>query len=126
MMKYDSTRGEILDGIISDQAYQAGDELAKKRKMFGTETWFLNGYMFAGAGQTGVFVHLGESATQAAVETNDMIGVFSPRDGMVMKNYALILPPHCDDRSVLTPWLEKSAAYLANLPRKEPKKRRKT
>ena len=51
MMKYAPERGAFLAGIVESGGFVAGGDAPTMRKMFGHETWFLNGYMFTGANE---------------------------------------------------------------------------
>ena len=123
MMKYNPVRGVFLARIVEAGGFVAGGEAPKMRKMFGHDTWFLNGYMFTGANEDGVYVHLGEEGATAAIAESDELAPFSPGRDMIMKNYGLIVGAGSDDEAVVASWVSKSAGYLTSLPKKEPKKK---
>ena len=125
MMKYAPERGAFLAGIVEAGGFVVGGELPRIRKMFGHETWFLNGYMFTGANEDGIYVHLGEEGAAAAIAENGDLTPFSPGRDMIMKNYALIASAAADDEGIVASWVAKSVGYLTNLPKKEPKKEKK-
>jgi TfoX/Sxy family transcriptional regulator of competence genes len=116
MMKFSPELGRLLAKQIQAAGYPAS-----KRKMFGHETWFLNGYMFAGASTQGVWLHLGAPAVQEALASQKGVAPFSPGRGMVMKDYLTLTEPGCREQGRLGPWLERSSAYLLSRP---PKKKR--
>jgi len=87
MMKFDPERGAFLERIVEAGGFVAGGEPPKMRKMFGHDSWFFNGYMFTGANEDGIFVHLGEEATAAAIDENEELEPFSPGRDMIMKSY---------------------------------------
>jgi hypothetical protein len=57
MMRYSPEGGARLEALLERRGWGV-----ERRKMFGHETWFLNGYMFCGANLKGIYVHLGERA----------------------------------------------------------------
>jgi TfoX/Sxy family transcriptional regulator of competence genes len=120
MMKYSSELGALLERQILARGYPAS-----KRKMFGHETWFLNGRMFAGASTDGIWMHLGEEAVQKALAAEKGLKPFSPGRGMVMKDYLTLAEPGCRDAGRLQPWLERSSRYLLSLPPKTPAGKKK-
>ena len=120
-MEYDSARGAALKQIIEEAGYSA-----TMKKMFGHDTWFLNGYMYAGCNTYGVFVHLGEVASSKAVAENDDLSPFSPGRDRIMKDYVQINEPSAGNTNIVLYWLGRSATYLESLPEKvkKPKKAR--
>jgi TfoX/Sxy family transcriptional regulator of competence genes len=113
MMKFSPELAELLEKQIQEGGYPAS-----KRKMFGHETWFLNGYMFAGANTEGIWMHLGEQAVQKALSAELGMAPFSPGRGMVMKDYLTLVEPGCREMARLRPWLERSSRYLLSRPTK--------
>lgn len=120
-MKYDPARGEALKGLIEEAGYAA-----TMKKMFGHDTWFLNGYMYAGCNIDGVFVHLGDEASKNALAEHEDLSPFSPGRDMIMKDYIQINEPSAGDPGIVSAWLARSAAYLQSLPEKikKPKKKK--
>ena len=94
-----------------------------KRSVFGHETWFLNGYMFAGANVDGIWVNLGEAAVQAELKTTPGVSEFSPVRDMVMTNYLLLGQTIHADHTLLKQWLMRSAEYLQSRPPRPQKER---
>ncbi len=125
MMKYAPERGPFLAGIVEAGGFVADGEAPKMRKMFGHEAWFLNGYMFTGANENGIYVHLGEEDAAVAIAENEDLSPFSPRRDMIVKAYALIAGAAAEDRETVVSWVRRSADYLSALPKKEPKERKK-
>lgn len=119
MMQYDAAGDQALGQAILQAGY-APD----KKKMFGHEVYFLNGYMFAGANTDGCFVHVGEEAAQAAVAGEPGVGPFCPMEGMTMKAYLQLTPTITGDGEKLGAWLKQSAEYLSALPPKVKKPRK--
>ncbi len=121
MMQFDAAGDAALGKAILHEGY-APD----KKKMFGHEVYFLNGYMYAGANTNGVFVHVGEEGVQAAVDAEDGVGPFCPMEGMTMKAYLQLAPEITGDGERLGAWLKQSAEFLLGLPPKvkKPKKKR--
>ena len=120
MAKFDPGRAIILSDLVQKTGYPA-----TLKKMFGHDTWFLNGYMYAGCNTGGVFVHLGEDGAKNAIDTNDDVIPFSPRSDMVMRAYVQIADPSARDPQILSEWLKRSAEFLLALPPKVKKKKPK-
>jgi TfoX/Sxy family transcriptional regulator of competence genes len=97
------------------------DYEVERRKMFGHEVFFLRGYMFAGANERGIYVHVGTEAKEKALQDESGVGNFEPLEGMAMKEYVLLEREiyASDDR--LRDWLRKSNEYLSSLPPKQKK-----
>jgi TfoX/Sxy family transcriptional regulator of competence genes len=96
-----------------------------KRKMFGHEVYFLNGYMFAGANRDGIFVHVGTRAKEDALRTQTGVFPFEPMEGTVMREYLLLGEEVHSQEEQLRQWLETASAYLQSLPPKTRKSRQK-
>lgn len=120
MLQFSPERAGMLDQIILACGYPTD-----KKKMFGHEVHFLNTYMFSGANQDGIFVHIGNEARDAALRSNKDVSLFEPLEGTVMKDYLLLLEPIASDPEQLNVWLDKSSQYLLARPPKEKKKKKK-
>ena len=120
MMQFDADGDKALGQAILQAGY-APD----KKKMFGHEVYFLNGYMYAGANTDGVFVHVGQEAVQTSVDTVDGVGPFCPMEGMTMKAYLQLRAAITEDPDKLGSWLKQSAEFLTGLPPKVKKPRKK-
>jgi hypothetical protein len=94
-------------------------------KMFGHEVYFLNGYMFTGANEDGIFVHLGEEAVLSALSRAKGVSAFHPMEGMTMKDYLLLTEETHTDSRKLKKWLDGSAQYLSARPPKVKKPKKK-
>lgn len=121
MLEFSSERAEMLDKVVVAAGY--GTE---KKKMFGHEVHFLNGYMFSGANVDGIFVHLGQKGRDNALEKEKDVTLFRPMEGMVMKDYLLLEPAASDNPERLKNWLDKSSEYLMARPPKQKKKKKKS
>jgi len=97
----------------------------RKKKMFGHEVFFSNGYMFSGANESGIFVHIGEEKRDEALRLEDGVIAFEPREGMVMKDYILLQKPAYSQDRRLKKWLDLSNSYLLSRPPKQKKKKTK-
>ena len=120
MLAASAEMSAVLDKAIADSGLPA-----EKKKMFGHETWFLNGYMFCGANVRGIFVHLGRDAVPGIIEREDDTGPFEPGRGMTMKDYLQLGLTICAKEDVLQEWLKRSAEYLLAKPPKIKKPRSK-
>jgi TfoX/Sxy family transcriptional regulator of competence genes len=117
MLKFSPELSESLEKKL--QAYGID---ANKQKMFGHEVFFLNGYMFTGANESGVFVHIGKDARDIALEKETDVSLFEPMEGTVMREYLLLHEPSYSDEEKLKKWLDLSSQYLLSLPPKKKKK----
>ncbi|MGD9347819.1 MAG: TfoX/Sxy family protein [Candidatus Aminicenantes bacterium] len=95
---------------------------AKKQKMFGHEVFFLNGYMFTGANECGIFVHIGQAERDTALKRETGVSPFEPMEGTVMREYLLLHKPVYSDEDTFKKWLDLSSRYLLSLPPKKGKK----
>lgn len=120
MLQFSAERAEMLDQVVL-----AGGYPTEKKKMFGHEVHFLNGYMFTGANVDGIFLHLGQETRDAALETEKDVALFRPVEGMVMKDYLLLEQAAADNPDRLKSWLDKSSQYLLSRPPKQKKRKKK-
>ena len=114
MLKFSPELSESLEKKLHDYGISA-----KKQKMFGHEVFFLNGYMFTGANESGIFVHIGKDARDIALEKEAGVSQFEPMEGTVMREYLLIRRPIYSDGEQLKKWLALSSQYLLSLPPKK-------
>lgn len=121
MLQFSAELSNMLEQIIVTSGYPV-----LKRKMFGHETFFLNGYMFSGANEKGIFVHIGVEEKEKALRTEKGVIPFEPMEGMVMKDYLLLQESIHSDPDKLKKWLEQSSRYLMALPPKKKKTGSKT
>ena len=110
-------------GLLSSKVEQYGYR-TEIRKMFGHEVHFLNGYMFAGANERGIFVHVGEHAKDEALGRESDVAPFEPLQGTTMKEYLLLEQELYTDEKRLKAWLDRSHAYLLTLPPREKNKKK--
>jgi TfoX/Sxy family transcriptional regulator of competence genes len=118
MIAFSPELSEFLEKKLKEYGYDP-----VKKKMFGHETYFFNGYMFTGANVEGIFVHVGKEEKERALEDDQEVGAFEPMEGMVMKEYVLLKENVYSDESQLKKWLEKSRKYLLSLPPKKKKRK---
>jgi TfoX/Sxy family transcriptional regulator of competence genes len=121
MMQYDQTRVEFLTPLVHEVAPEA-----ETRKMFGHETWFLNGHMLAGANTDGIYVHLAPEAVEDALACEPYGTPFRPDGKRIMKEYVQIIDPAAGDAAFVSGYLKKGATYLRAKPPKRKHKRRQT
>ena len=119
MLRFSPERSAELESRLNAYGFEI-----EKKKMFGHETFFTNGYMFTGANVDGIFVHVAREALDRALTEQTGVSLFSPMEGMVMKEYLLLGEPVCSDERQLKIWLDASYAYLNGLPPKAEKKKR--
>jgi len=119
MLQFSPERSEYLDKIILVCGFPT-----EKKKMFGHEVHFLNGYMFSGANVDGIFVNIGAEAKKVALETEPGAAPFIPVEGMTMKDYLLLKEPVVSNPDSLKKWLDQGSQYLLSLPPKVKKKKK--
>ncbi len=117
MLKFAPELSEWLETKLQDCGFGV-----KKQKMFGHEVFFLNGYMFTGANESGIFVHIGNDARNAALEKESDVSPFEPMEGTVMREYLLLHEPTYSNEKKLKKWLELSSQHLLSLPPKKKKR----
>ena len=116
MLPFSPELSEFLENKIKTYGYPA-----EKKKMFGHETFFLNGYMFSGANVRGISVHIGKEERDRALERESGVSPFEPMEGMVMKEYLLLQKPVYSSAKDLKRWLDLSSGFLLSLPQKKKK-----
>lgn len=91
-----------------------------KRKMFGSECWFVadNALMFAGTWGDGLVIRLGQEDVEreVAAGTGDR---FDPMGDRPMKEYALIPADGLVEDSDLQAWIQRGFDFTAPLPPKK-------
>ena len=116
MIDFNRELFDLLSSRLSSSGYET-----EVRKMFGHVVHFLNGYMFAGANEHGIYLHVGEKIKEDALGSEKWVRTFSPLEGTVMREYILLEREGCADADTLKKWTDRSRAYLLSLP---PKKKR--
>lgn len=116
MMAFSPELFRFLENKIQKYGYDV-----IKKKMFGHEVFFSNGYMFSGANENGIFVHIGQEKRDEALRLGDGVSAFEPREGMVMKDYLLLQKTEYTQDKRLKKWLDLSSSYLLSLPAKRKK-----
>jgi TfoX/Sxy family transcriptional regulator of competence genes len=97
---------------------------SERRKMFGADVWFVNGNMFAGVFGDGMILRLSDEDGMSIKKEMPGVGVFSPGEVMVMREYVFIPFEFLDDLDNLERWMERSYDLVKSLPVKAPKKRK--
>jgi TfoX/Sxy family transcriptional regulator of competence genes len=90
------------------------------RKMFGYPAVFVNGNMFAGVFQDGIFARL-SPADRSALEAEHGPSPFEPMPGRPMKDYVLLPEAVLEDEAATQALLAKALAHASGLPPKEKK-----
>lgn len=93
-----------------------------KRKMFGTESWFVasNAQMFAGVWGDALMIRIGEDGVKRETERGDA-SIFDPMGGRPMREYVLIPSERLADDDDLTAWLQKGLEFASSLTPKKKK-----
>jgi TfoX/Sxy family transcriptional regulator of competence genes len=108
------------------QAFEAAlpaDAAVAKRKMFGYPAAFVNGNMFAGVHQEDIVVRLPAERRSAAIESGAR--QFEPMPGRPMREYVVLSEGSIADGGELSRWLDEAFRFVAAMPAKEAKPRKK-
>ncbi len=85
------------------------------KKMFGCTCALIDGHMFAGMHEQGVFLKL--SGEDRAAAEGEMGAVpFEPMAGRRSGTYVMVAPGLVNEPGQLMPWLERARAYAASTP----------
>jgi TfoX/Sxy family transcriptional regulator of competence genes len=106
------------------QAIVPDDPRVQIKPMFGQLAAFLNGNMFMGIFGDDVMIRLEESDREELLRS-DGASIFDPGNGRPMKEYVLVPEDLRVDQAALDDWIEKSVTWVAEMPEKVPKSRRK-
>ena len=98
---------------------------AQKKTMFGSTTYFANGYMLIGVHEDHIFLRLPEAGRQELLSRFKDAAQFEPMKGRPMREYMIIPPALYEDRESFNKWIEQSMDYVMSLPAKAPKARKK-
>ncbi|TFF92013.1 TfoX family protein [Candidatus Thorarchaeota archaeon] len=90
----------------------------RRRKMFGQYALFLNGNMLAGVFEDSVFLRYPPEEQEALFSELDEVERFEPRQGRPMREYVTVPDPLFSDRDVRERLLQKTVAYVLELPPK--------
>lgn len=93
------------------------------RPMFGNLSAFVNGNMFMGVFGRDLIVRLPDDERERAIGEGG--SDFEPMPGRAMKGYVSLPEVWRKDRSAASAWIERSLAWAAEMPPKEPKKPKK-
>jgi TfoX/Sxy family transcriptional regulator of competence genes len=99
------------------------DEAVQRKQMFGYPAAFVNGNMFAGVHQEDVVVRLPAERRSEAIASGAR--QFEPMPGRPMREYVVIPAAHAADSGRLSTWLDEAFRFVAAMPVREPKPRRK-
>lgn len=97
----------------------------ERKFMFGSPTFFINNNMFAGVHEDTIIMRLSETDRQELFATHPDITLFTPMQGRPMKEYAALPYDYCEDREQFQQLLEKSFSFVASLPPKPAKKKKR-
>ena len=101
----------------------AGIDGVEIRKMFGFPAAFVNGNMAFGLHQDTFMVRLAQDEREARLA--DGWSLFEPMAGRPMREYVALPSEVAASADATRPWLERSAVYVATLPPKEAKPRKR-
>lgn len=118
MPKFKKPSAETVEVFMRATAPMPG---IAPRKMFGCPCAFVNGNMFAGVFEDGIFLRL--SLDDRAKFAKLGAQAFEPIPGRAMREYLVVPPTIVKSKTRLNAWLQKSHAFAASLPPKAPKKK---
>lgn len=98
--------------------------LGEHRLMFGYPCVFVNGNMFAGLFQSGLFLRLPESEHAAFLKLKGAAR-FEPMPGRVMREYVVAPPGMAKQPEVAARWLGRAFEYGSSLPGKAGRARKR-
>jgi TfoX/Sxy family transcriptional regulator of competence genes len=96
--------------------------LGEHRKMFGFPCAFVNGNMFAGLFETGLFVRLPEPERTAFLQLKGATR-FEPMPGRFMREYVVAPPDMAHQPEVAAEWVRKAFEYGSSLKAKVKRKK---
>ncbi len=110
---------ERIDGLVASMP-------VRRKKMFGTSSWFMesNDQMLAGVWGDGVMVRVGQDEAQRLIERCDAES-FDPMGGRPMREYVYLNAEQISEDIELTRWLETAAGFASTLAIKKRKPRKK-
>ena len=120
-MKWRPAPEELVNFIT--EAMQDID--CQKRKMFGYPAYFINGNMFVALHQESLILRLSGEERQRLMSQHPDVVPFEPMPGRTMKEYVVIPEALFRDDDRFSELLSMSMSYVASLPLKEKKKKRK-
>lgn len=95
-----------------------------KKRMFGSQVYFVNGNMFAGVFEATIFLRFAENDREQLLSLSDEIVLFEPNPGQKLKEYIVFNDSFIHDRMFFSNWLDKSYRYASSLPEKKPKSKK--
>jgi TfoX/Sxy family transcriptional regulator of competence genes len=114
-------------GPASDEWTEVYNKIAAgigdQRRMFGFPCAFVNGNMFAGLFQTGLFLRLSETEREEFLRLKGA-SRFEPLPGRVMREYVTAPADMARQPKVVAEWLRKAFVYGSSLPAKAMKRKR--
>lgn len=90
---------------------------ARKKMMFGSPVYFMNGYMWIGTHEDSIFIRLSEEDQKKALS---QIGItlFTPMSGRTMKGYVSLPAEIYESESNFIEWVQMSFRFVSSLPPK--------
>lgn len=88
-----------------------------RRQMFGSPTFFANGWMFTGVHEDTIILRLSEADRKEISSQFNEVKPFTPM-GRVMKDYMAVPTAVAGQETSLKQWMDRSFAYTKSLPPK--------
>ena len=111
-----------LSELLAEALAQIDHE---KRSMFGMPAYFINGNLFAGVHGGNLMLRLSPADRDEINARHPGAAPFEPMPGRAMKEYVTLPASVYDDPLELNVWLRRSQSFVASLPPKEKKPRKK-
>ena len=110
---------ERIDGLV-------GAMPMRRKKMFGTSSWFLesNDQMLAGVWGDGVMVRVGEAEAGTLIESGEA-EQFDPMGGRPMREYVYLDAEKISEDADLVEWIERAAGFTSTMPVKKKRAKKK-
>lgn len=89
-----------------------------RRRLFGCQCYWANGYIFTGIDSTGWFVRLSPEDREA-IKKKYNAKHFDPLGGKPMREYIMLPEEVLEDQELIDHYLEQSLAFVRAMPPKE-------
>jgi len=90
-----------------------------RKRMFGSEVYFVNNNMFAGVHQDNIFMRMSKEEKLYAMEKISGVGHFEPMEGRIMREYISIPKDVAADGKLVKQLLDLSYGHVSSLPQRK-------
>ena len=95
------------------------------KKMFGSRMYFVNDNMWTGVHQDSLIIRMSEEDRGEILRAYPEVSMFEPMPGRIMTEYIQFPESFVRDQDMLKKWIDRSYDFVAGMPPKKPKKKRK-